>query len=95
MPHLQYRGLNHGGDFVPNIARSPYGKRNPADYRSNTTDGAFSASKDTLYGLGTPEEAGRRNERHGGGYVPVLKTAGTNNSRSHDGRSGFLKDLKR
>ncbi|BCS17448.1 uncharacterized protein APUU_10276S [Aspergillus puulaauensis] len=94
MPHLQYHGLNHGGDFVPSIARSPYGTRNPADYRSNTTDGAFSPGKDTLYGLGTPE-AGRRDERHGGGYVPVLKTAGTNNSRSHDGRSGFLKHLKR
>lgn len=95
MPHLQYRGLNHGGDFVPNIARSPYGTRNPADYRSNTTDGAFSASKDTLYGLGTPEEAGRRDERHGGGYVPVLNSAGTNNSHSQDGRDRFLKHLKR
>lgn len=95
MPHLQYHGKNHGGAYVPNIACSPFRTRNPADYRSNTTDGAFPARQDWPYGVGTPEEAGRRDERHGGGYVPGFNTSGTNIPRSQDGRNRFLKYLER
>ncbi|OJJ56151.1 hypothetical protein ASPSYDRAFT_92343 [Aspergillus sydowii CBS 593.65] len=95
MPHLRYHGMNHGGDYVPNIARSPYGTRNAADYRSNTTGDTFPEGKDTLYGVVTPEEACRRDERHGGGYIPELNTARTNSTRSQDRRKRLLKYLKR